>query len=192
MTLSSISILHKRSSVLLVSLAVLVLDQVTKLIVVAFIPLTHPPTVVFNFFGDFFQIIHVRNPGALFSLGAGWSDLARSILFKILPIFVISWLALSISLTPQQQQKLFHLKKTPQDEFPGPSRWAAALIVGGGFGNIIDRIFRKHGVVDFLDFKFYWLFGLERWPTFNIADASIVIGIALLVILLFFERTDPR
>ena len=38
-------------------------------------------------------------------------------------------------------------------------------IVGGGLGNLVDRFFRKEGVVDFIDVKFYGLFGLERWPT---------------------------
>ena len=49
-------------------------------------------------------------------------------------------------------------------------------------GNIIDRIFRPQGVVDFIDVKFFGIFGLERWPTFNVADASIVVcGIILIV-----------
>jgi signal peptidase II len=54
--------------------------------------------------------------------------------------------------------------------------------VGGGLGNVIDRIFRSEGVVDFLSFKFYGLFGFERWPTFNVADSSVVVCAVLLVI----------
>lgn len=57
-----------------------------------------------------------------------------------------------------------------------------SLILGGGVGNIIDRIFRPLGVVDFIDVRFYGLFGLERWPTFNIADSAIVVGGILLII----------
>ena len=55
-------------------------------------------------------------------------------------------------------------------------------IIGGGIGNLIDRIFRAEGVVDFIDVKFYGLFGMERWPTFNVADSAVVVcGILLIV-----------
>ena len=53
-------------------------------------------------------------------------------------------------------------------------------------------MFRPDGVVDFLDFKFYGLFGLERWPTFNIADASLVVASIVLVILLFIQEVKLR
>ncbi len=182
---------HKRASVLILSLVIFLLDQLVKIIIAAKIPLTEPPTIAFHLFGDFFQIIHVRNTGALFSLGSGWSDILRMILFKALPIVVIGWLAVVIGLSPEQQARIFHLKKIPQEEFSSPGRWAAALIVGGGFGNIADRLFRPQGVVDFLDFKFYGLFGLDRWPTFNLADASIVIGMALLIIFSLFKK-EPK
>ena len=54
--------------------------------------------------------------------------------------------------------------------------------MGGGLGNYGDRIFRPQGVVDFLDFKFYGIFGMERWPTFNVADMTVVIAAILLFI----------
>ena len=55
-------------------------------------------------------------------------------------------------------------------------------IVGGGLGNLIDRFFRPAGVVDFIDVKFYGLFGLDRWPTFNVADAAVVVCGILMVV----------
>jgi signal peptidase II len=61
-------------------------------------------------------------------------------------------------------------------------RWVLCGIVGGGIGNVIDRIFRPEGVVDFVSVKFYGLFGLERWPTFNVADSSVVVCAILLVV----------
>jgi signal peptidase II len=75
-------------------------------------------------------------------------------------------------------------------DFNGLQRWAVAGIIGGGVGNIIDRIFRPDGVVDFVSIKFFGIFGLERWPTFNIADASVVI--CCLVLLLSFVQSDNR
>ncbi|MEA2452538.1 MAG: signal peptidase [Actinomycetota bacterium] len=57
------------------------------------------------------------------------------------------------------------------------------LILGGGLGNVFDRVFRDTGgkVVDFID--------LHVWPVFNVADSAIVIGVLLM--LLFSARKDP-
>lgn len=64
--------------------------------------------------------------------------------------------------------------------------YGAALVIGGALGNVIDR-FRFGAVVDFLDFHaFGW-----HWPAFNVADAAIVIGIALILFDgLFLEPRD--
>ena len=68
------------------------------------------------------------------------------------------------------------------DEPNSLQRWALCGIVGGGLGNVIDRIFRADGVVDFISFKFYGLFGYDRFPTFNVADSSVVVSALILVI----------
>jgi signal peptidase II len=65
-------------------------------------------------------------------------------------------------------------------------------ILGGGLGNLIDRIFRPEGVVDYLSFKFYGMFGLERFPAFNVADSSIVVSGILLVILFILQERRNR
>jgi signal peptidase II len=49
-------------------------------------------------------------------------------------------------------------------------------------GNIFDRFFRPEGVVDFIDVKFFGLFGMERFPTFNVADSFVMVCAILLVI----------
>ena len=67
-------------------------------------------------------------------------------------------------------------------------RWAVAGIIGGGMGNIIDRIFRPNGVVDYISVKFYGIFGMERWPTFNIADASVVVCCLYLLVTIIFIK----
>ena len=60
-------------------------------------------------------------------------------------------------------------------------------------GNIIDRIFRPEGVVDFISAKFYGILGFERWPTFNAADSSVVVcGIILVVTLFFAKKHEPE
>ena len=55
--------------------------------------------------------------------------------------------------------------------------WAATLVLGGGIGNMIDRVFKGGKVVDFLHFEFW-----KTFPTFNVADCAIVLGAALLIL----------
>lgn len=55
--------------------------------------------------------------------------------------------------------------------------WAMSLVLFGGVGNLIDRIFRDGNVVDFLHFEFW-----PTFPVFNVADCAIVIGVALLIL----------
>lgn len=64
--------------------------------------------------------------------------------------------------------------------------WPAALVLGGGAGNLMDRLFKKVGVVDFLDVGIY----SYRWPTFNVADMSLFIG-AMLFVLFYGILDEP-
>ena len=59
---------------------------------------------------------------------------------------------------------------------------AVCLIISGGLGNMIDRIFRGGKVVDFIQFAFW-----ETFPVFNIADCAVVIGCAILVCYLLVD-----
>jgi signal peptidase II len=124
---------------------------------------------VFN--NDVLWIIHVRNKAIAFSLGYNLPDGLRTVLFIILPLAVFGF--------------LFWYYFTSR-ELNNLQRWAIAGIIGGGAGNLIDRIFRPDGVVDFISVKFYGLFGFERWPTFNIADASVVVSIFLFLFTVLF------
>lgn len=143
---------------------VILADQITKAVVVALIPIY---TVGANIFGDLLRIVHVANTGVAFSLGDSMPLAIRRILFAIIPLIVII---------------LVIVVYFRNDEFNSVQRWAICGIIGGGIGNIIDRFFRAEGVVDFIDVKFFGIFGLERWPTFNVADAAVVVcGIILIV-----------
>jgi signal peptidase II len=67
-----------------------------------------------------------------------------------------------------------------------------AGIIGGGIGNIVDRMFRPEWVVDFISVRIYGLFGMDRWPTFNVADSSLVVtGILLMLSLIFMKHPHP-
>src|SRR5947209_7340171 len=66
---------------------------------------------------------------------------------------------------------------------------ALALVCGGAFGNLVDRIRSAHGVVDFIEVGV----GAYRWPTFNVADSAITVGAIALAISLWLEgRAQDR
>lgn len=166
--------LDKKATVVFsLSGAIIVFDQIIKAIIVKMIPENGSGL---SFFGGFLKIIHRRNTAVAFSWGENLPEPAKLILFKILALIFL--IGLSIYL----------LKK---NEFTGKQRWALAGIIGGGFGNIIDRFFRPAGVVDFIDCRFFTLPVISpsgRFPTFNIADSAIVVATIILFILILTEE----
>ena len=154
------------------TLFIIILDQITKILVVKNI---QPYTIKFSFFGDLLRIVHVRNKAIAFSLGHSLPEEVRIVIFSFFPFIILMLLILYILRT---------------NEIVITQRWFLAGIIGGGLGNLIDRFFRSAGVVDFIDVKFFGIFGLERWPTFNIADSSIVVcGICLFVSLFMIKKS---
>lgn len=143
---------------------VIILDQLTKALVVKNIPLM---TIGYQFFGDFLRIIHVANTGVAFSMGDSLPLVIRRLVFGFVPTVVMVLVV------------VVYLRNK---DFTELQNWAICGIVGGGVGNVIDRFFRAEGVVDFIDVKFYGLFGMQRWPTFNVADSAVVVcGIILII-----------
>ncbi|MCR4733547.1 MAG: signal peptidase II [Treponema sp.] len=167
---------------IILTILVIVLDQVSKALIVKYIPQN---TIGSVFFDGFFRIIHVRNTGVAFSVGATWGQTMRNIMFSLIPIIVIA-LVLVIYFR--------------NNDFTKVQRWAITGIVGGGIGNIIDRIFRSAGVVDFLDVQWFGiedspigLFRMTRWPTFNVADSAVVIcGIMLIISFIVMSIKDKK
>lgn len=160
--------LKQRLVPLSLTFAIVIVDQITKAAVMNNIPYG---TVGFAFGGDLLRIVNVANTGVAFSMGAGLPLAVRRVVFAMLPL-----LALAAVLAVYLKSKTLS----------GFSNWCVCGVLGGGAGNLIDRFFRPKGVVDFIDVKFFGLFGLERWPVFNVADSAVVMfGIALLLSFLF-------
>ena len=140
---------------LAVAIAIILLDQVTKI------------TIERRFeFGDmvpvtsFFNVVLAYNKGAAFSFlasASGWQEGFLILVALAASVFILYLLA------RHGHQRLFAL--------------ALSMILGGAVGNVIDRIAYGH-VIDFLDFHWAgW-----HWPAFNLADSAIVGGAALLIV----------
>ena len=155
---------------------IIILDQLSKFIIVKNWP--RVGTLIKDVFNnDFLLIYHVRNKAIAFSLGRNIPDFLRPVFFVAIPLLVLGFLF------------WYYIKS---DDFNRLQRWAAAGIIGGGLGNIIDRIFRPDGVVDFISVKIYGLFGWERWPVFNIADSSVVVCCIILLLTILIGTKKPK
>ena len=163
----------------LLSLAVIALDQISKALVVRFIP---EGSVAYSFFSDFLWICHVRNDAVAFSFGSALPDAVKYIAFILLPVAVLAAIAWAI------------VARRAENETTRFQKWCLAGIVGGGIGNVIDRIFRSLRVVDWISTNNYGWFGMDRFPTYNIADAAIVLSVIALIISLVAEgrRKDVK
>ncbi len=147
----------------LISFCIIVVDQLSKYIVRLKMPLYQSIEVI----GDYFRLTHVENHGAAFSLSLGENSRWIFISLTLLLIGVFVYLIVK----QPKIQKLYY-----------------SLILGGAIGNLIDRVvFGK--VTDFLDSlypripsEWNWFYSFDRWPTFNVADSMIVIGMIIFAI----------
>lgn len=144
---------------------VVVLDQIVKQIVLGRLSLGVPVDVV----PGLVALTLVKNPGLAFGLlsgiPAGWRWV----------VGLLSLLALGVLLRVA-------LRILPSGGWREQS--AIGLIFGGALGNLIDRV-RFGAVVDFVDVYFRgW-----HWPAFNVADSAITVGVAILALGLFTEKS---
>ena len=141
----------------------LVADQVTKALVAANVPVGARIDVI----GDLAQLWHVHNTGAAFSILPG-----------------ATWLFVPVTVVAIGMVAYFH--RTLVDRGP----WIQVIlgaVLAGALGNLADRL-RLGYVIDFVSLGI----GDVRFPTFNVADSAVVLGIgALVAFLTFFERPQP-
>ena len=181
--------------ILYVTGIVVLLDQVTKLLVkgfeLPFFDLYHrgvPIGASYPILGDFVRLTFIENPGMAFGIDVGGK--------LFLTVF-------SIAATGGIFIYLYRIR-----EEAWVIRFSLAMILGGAIGNLIDRVFYGvvfgegalfYGkVVDFIDIDFFNVemlgYHMSRWPVFNFADASVSIGVVLLLIFhrKFTEAGEPR
>ena len=149
---------------LLISLPLYIIDQLSKHWIMAHYELNGPEhTVVENFF----WLHHTANTGVAFGMGNGaaWSNYLFGFISVVAAVFIITlW---------------------RRGAFPGKlSQTAAALLISGIAGNLTDRFWVGY-VVDFLRFDLK----VMVWPSFNVADSCVVTAACLLFLSSFFEGT---
>jgi len=182
---------RRNISFTVVAIAFLLLDQLTKFWIVHNVRFRVDEIEVIP---GLFSIVHAQNPGAAFGMLSGFAN--RHILFGIftcIAMFVVFDM----------------LRKVPKTDVFMPV--ALGLVLSGAIGNAIDRVrgflpfeaLQNNGkVTDFL--RVYtdnpsakeWLvtnFGTYEWPTFNVADIALVVGVIMFVIHYFFlEEAEPK
>lgn len=147
--------------------SVVLLDQLTKWLVLSQLPLYHAVTVI----PGFFNLTHIRNPGGAFGFMAAGGQGVRNLLF-----IGVSIVAMGL---------IVHFYRSTPRSHP----WLAvslALIFGGAVGNLIDRL-RFGEVVDFLDFYI----GAAHWPAFNVADSAITVGVSVFIAHVVLGKMPP-
>jgi signal peptidase II len=150
----------KRIPYLALTAIVIILDAWTKWLVATKIDLHEAIPIIPNLF----QLVHVRNTGAAFGIGANADSKIVPLLLNVgaIAVFIVVVVyAMRSAITDRVLQTGLH------------------LILGGAIGNLLDR-FRFGYVVDFLDAYMIWGGREHHWPAFNVADSAICIGIALL------------
>ncbi len=148
----------------LVAIIVIILDQISKALVLRTWPF--PQTGEFEIIGQWLAFTYIRNDGVAFGLFQG-----------IPQFFTITSLVIVVGAV------YYFVRHIHEND-----RWASViigLIVGGALGNVIDRL-RFGYVVDFIK----TLGG--HFPIFNLADSAVVIGVFLMAIRMFLEDTSPK
>lgn len=148
----------------LVAMVVVILDQITKALVLAKMPLYQSIPVI----DGFFNLTYVRNPGGAFGFlaqqGSPW----------------VQWMFLGAAFIALTLILYFH-HQTPRSH--PYLALGLSLIFGGAIGNLIDRV-RFGEVVDFLDIYV----ANYHWPTFNVADSAVTTGVGIFIIHIVFKK----
>jgi signal peptidase II len=118
---------------------------------------------------DFWHFRYVENPGAAWGFLSRTGESFRTPLFLVVSVLAMVFIVAYFRRTDASQRLL---------------RFGLALVFGGAVGNFLDRV-RLGYVIDFVDW--HW-FDKATWPTFNVADAGISVGVVILLLQSFFHR----
>jgi len=155
--------MSKKEDIYKITAIVLLFDQIIKLIINHALEINQ----IINIISGFFSIVYVKNTGAAFSILEN-----NTVLLVILSVIVIIILDR-------------YIKK--EKDFSKMDILSLGLILGGIFGNLIDRIIH-HGVIDYLSFNFF----NYSFPIFNLADMAITGGVLVLLLSMILKKKERR
>jgi signal peptidase II len=120
---------------------------------------------------DFWHFRYVENPGAAWGFLSGSASALRTPFFLLVSLFAMAFIITYFRRTTPGQRLL---------------RVGLALVFGGAIGNFLDRV-RLGYVIDFIDWHWY---DKATWPTFNVADAAITVGVLILLLEMFLQKPE--
>jgi len=155
-------------TVLSIVIVVVAIDWLTK----RYAEANLDPYVATPYLNDFFRIQYAENTGAFLGMGGDWSKLTRFLVFTAATTVFLIFVAFS---TLRQK----HIDRS--------ELIAVSLIIGGGIGNLIDRMVRPEGaVVDFMNMGI----GDLRTGIFNVADVALTAGVVIWLLPIGSKQND--
>ncbi len=142
-------------------LAILIFDQLTKYFIISNFSLGQSA----DFIKGIIDIVYIHNEGAAWGMLSGKT-----------------WMLVAVTTVAMAFCGYFLWKYGRNNKL---MLIGLSLIISGGVGNLIDRIFRNGKVIDFLHFEFW-----PQFPVFNVADCSIVIGVGLLILYFIVDTVN--
>ena len=134
------------------------IDQLTKLFIISNFSLGQSA----DFINGLINIVYIHNKGAAWGIFSG----------KTWPLIAVTVVIMAVCI-------VLLIRNFGKNKL---MTWSLSLVISGGIGNLIDRIFREGNVIDFLQFDFY-----KSFPIFNVADCCIVVGACLLILCYLLE-----
>ncbi|MBS2032890.1 MAG: signal peptidase II [Deltaproteobacteria bacterium] len=131
-----------------------------------------PPVAVLN---DFWHFKYVENPGAAWGLLGSLPENLRLPFFHLVSIAAVTFIL------------VFYRRTKPEQRYV---QVALAFVLGGAVGNYLDRVIRGY-VIDFVDWHWYQDPRMH-WPTFNVADAFICVGVGMLLLEGVVTKRAPK
>jgi signal peptidase II len=119
-----------------------------------------------EFLNGFIDLVYIHNRGG------AWGIMYGKTLVLVIITAIMLFVCTFVLIKMRENKLLF---------------WAVSLVLSGGIGNMIDRIFRDGNVVDFLHFEFF-----PTFPVFNVADCAVVIGAGLLILYFIIDMVKEK
>ena len=155
--------MNKEKSICLITVVVLIIDQIIKLCILHFMDLYQRIIIIPHLFSLFF----VKNTGAAFSILENYNFL---------------FIGISIGFLINM---FLYIRK--EENNSSLFRWTLGILLGGVLGNLLDRIFYQ-SVIDYLSFEFFQY----SFPVFNFADACISVGVCLFILHMICQQKENK